>query len=111
MQHAVDDEVRKMRPHRLPLRSRLPRHDRNAHDDVAGPRDDVIVHERQDVRRVVAGAVPGVEPAALARADEAQRDDERTRRRGEDPAPQRRAARQRAGGNVELDGQGNAERK
>ena len=83
VQHAVDNQVRVMVGERLALRGRLPPHDRRAEHDVAGARMLVIVHEGEDVRRVVLAAEFGVERAALDRVDEAHR------RRSRRPAARR----------------------
>ena len=57
----------------------------------------IIVHEGQDVGRVVLAAVGGVERGALARADEAHRDGgRRARSAARSPAAQASRGRQRA---------------
>src|SRR6516165_4012531 len=105
MQHAVDDQVRAMRGDALLALPRLGPQHRHAHDDVAGERNDVIVHEREDVRCVFLAPEQGVQRAALTGPDEAQRHAGVALERVQTPASERRGSRQPGRRHRELHGE------
>src|SRR3972149_3351490 len=105
MQHAVDHQVRVMRVTADTARARLARRHRRANRDVAGKRALIGVSEAQHVGRVIAVAKAAVEPARLARADDAQRDCGAAPERRARPDTQPGAWRQLSGPDAILDRQ------
>jgi len=96
VQHAVYDKVSAVVGKRLSLLARLASKHGSADHEIPDHRRIMIVHEREDVCRVLLAAKGGVERGALPFADEAHRDDGVALERRPKPSPQGGFDRQRA---------------